>query len=86
MESVATSVRVAGDAIRVLSSLSEKLGQPKAQVIELALKQLEERIFWQEVRDAFEQSASDPSEAAKQKDEMELWDRGTERDFAGEEW
>lgn len=86
MESVATSVRVAGDAIRVLSSLSEKLGQPKAQVIELALKQLEERIFWQEVRDGFERASVDSNATAKPKTEAELWDGGTARDFQGEEW
>jgi hypothetical protein len=86
MESVATRVRVAGDAIRVLSSLSEKLGQPKAQVIELALKQLEERIFWQEVREAFDRAAEDPREAPKQKEEAEPWEGATERDFKGEAW
>ena len=53
MENVATSVRIAGDSIGVLSKLSSKLGQSKAQVIEIALKQLEERIFWDEVTESF---------------------------------
>ena len=86
MANIATSVRIAGDAIGVLPKLSAKLGQPKAQVIETALKQLEERIFWEEVGEAFERIAADPMESARQKAEIELWDRGTARDFEGEEW
>lgn len=60
MESIATSVRIAGDAIDILSALASKLGQSKAQVIEIALKELEERIFWAEVADAFDRIAADP--------------------------
>ena len=86
MENIATSVRIAGDAIGVLSKLSAKLRQSKAQVIATALKQLEERIFWEDVGEAFERIAADPSETARQKAEIELWDRGTARDFEGEEW
>ena len=53
MENIATSVRVSSGAMGVLSELSEKLGQSKAQVIEKALKELEERLFWQETQAAF---------------------------------
>lgn len=86
MESIATSVRVAGDAIGILSRLSEQLGQSKAQVIELALRQLEECIFWREVRDSFDRIASDPQEAESQRTESDGWERGTAADFHGEEW
>ena len=61
MENIATSVRIAGDAIDVLSKLSDKLGKPKAQVIERALKEMEERIFWDEVSLAFDRIAADPA-------------------------
>lgn len=84
MENVATSVRVAGDAIGVLSRLSQKLGQSKARVIERALKDLEEKLFWQETKDAFAKIAADPEGPAQMRAEMELWERGTARDFAGE--
>ncbi len=70
----------------VLSKLSVKLGQPKAQVIETALKQMEERIFWEEVGEAFARIAADPEESARQRAEIELWECGTARDFEGEEW
>jgi predicted transcriptional regulator len=86
MENAATSVRIAGDAIRVLSDLSTKLAQPKAQVIERALKELEERIFWSEVEEAFARTAADPDEAARQKAEIELWDRISDQDFKDEKW
>jgi len=86
METVATSVRIAGDAIDILSTLTTKLGQSKAQVIEIALKELEERIFWAEVADAFDQIATDSQEAAVQKAEIELWEQGTARDYKSEEW
>ena len=90
MENVATSVRIAGDAIGILAHLSAKLGQPKAQVLEIALKQLEERIFWEEVRESFERIAASPEESALQKAEFQLWEQGTSREFrgegSGEEW
>ena len=86
MENVATSVRIKGDAIGVLAELSEKLGQSKAQVIELALKQLEERMFWDEVKDSFEKLAADPEKMAEYRAEAELWEAGTGRDLVGEEW
>jgi predicted transcriptional regulator len=86
MESVATSVRVAGDAIRILSDLSEKLGQSRAQVIEKALKELDEKMFWAETKGAFARIAADPIESEQQRAEAELWDRGTAQDFAAETW
>lgn len=86
MPNIATSVRIAEDVVGTLSALSAKLGQPKARVIEVALKEMEERIFWAEVRDAFERIAVDPDEAARQKAEVELWDRVSASDFKDEEW
>lgn len=86
MENVATSVRIAGAANGILSILSVKLGKSKAQVIEAALKELEERIFWEEVRSAFARIAADPNESASQKAEIELWDRTSDADFRGEAW
>jgi predicted transcriptional regulator len=69
-----------------LSSLATKLGQSKAQVIETALRDLEERIFWADVRAAFERTAADPEESAHQKAEMDLWDRASAEDFRDEQW
>jgi predicted transcriptional regulator len=86
MENVATSVRIAGDANGILSKLAAKLGKSKAQVIETALKELEERIFWAEVKGAFEHISSDPEEAGRQKAEIELWDQTSDRDFKDEVW
>ena len=86
MENVATSVRIAGDSIGVLSKLSSKLGQSKAQVIEIALKQLEERIFWDEVTESFARIAVSPEESARRREEIRLWEHGTAADFEAEEW
>ena len=86
MPNAATSVRIAGDANGILSALAAKLGTSKAQVIETALKELEERIFWAEVRGAFESITADPEEAARQKAEIELWDQTSDRDFKDEVW
>ena len=86
MENIATSVRIAGDAIRVLSNLSAKLGQPKAQVIEQALKALDERLFWEEVTASFARIAADPEESMRHQAEVALWQQGTVRDLPGEEW
>ena len=85
MPNVATSVRITSDAINSLDLLSTKLGKSKAQVVEVALKQLEERVFWDEVRDAFARTASNPEEAAVQKAEFTVWDRASNKDLSGEE-
>ena len=86
MANVAVSVRIPGDASGILSALAVKLGKSKAQVIETALKELEERIFWAEVKGAFDRAAADPEESARQKAEMELWDRVSGHDFKDEAW
>lgn len=86
MANIATSVRIGGDAVDLLSELAAKLGQSKAMVIETALRQMEERMFWAEVRDAFDRIASDPKAAARQKAEVELWDRTSDLDFRHEKW
>ena len=86
MENIATSVRITGDANDVLSKLSEKFGQSKAQVIETALVEMGERIFWDEVRQAFDRIAADPAESNDQTAEVHLWDRGTACDFQAETW
>lgn len=74
------------DALEVLSKLSRRLGQSKAQVIERALAQLEERLFWADVGDAFARAAADPEESARQKSEIEAWEHGFGGDFADEKW
>lgn len=86
METVATSVRIAGDAIGSLAELSKKLGKSKAQVIEMALKEMEDRIFWEEVHAAFARIANDPEELAKQRADFDAWDRGTALRYEQEEW
>jgi hypothetical protein len=86
MANVASSVRINGNAMDVLSNLAEKLGQPKAQVVELALRELEEKIFWGDVHTAFEQTAADPEQSAQQKAEFELWGGGSSRDLKDESW
>lgn len=54
--------------------------------METDLKQMEERMFWNEVEQAFDRIAADPQESARQRVEIELWDQGTARDFSGERW
>lgn len=48
--------------------------------------ELDERLFWDEARDSFERLAADPVALAKYRAEVELWELGTAKDFAGEEW
>lgn len=52
----------------------------------MALKEMEERIFWDEVRAAFERIANDPKESAEFYAEFEAWDRGTALRYEEEEW
>ncbi|MBS1830962.1 MAG: hypothetical protein JST93_37055 [Acidobacteria bacterium] len=81
METVATNVRVTQQASKILSDLSNHLKKPKAQVIEQALRDLEERVFWQEVHDAYAQAESE-----EMKRERELWDTTVGDGIEGEEW
>ncbi len=53
VRNIAKSVRVNRDAHLLLEELCSKTKQSKAEVIELALRELGERMFWQEVQDAF---------------------------------
>ena len=86
MLNVVSSVRINGDAMGVLSNLAAKLGQPKAQIVERALKELEEKIFWADVHIAFERTAGDPEQAAQHGAEFDLWDRASNADLKDESW
>jgi maltooligosyltrehalose synthase len=69
-----------------LSALALKFGQRITQVIELAIRELEEKTFWAGVHRAFEESASDPVESARQRTELAIWERASETDFRIEPW
>jgi hypothetical protein len=75
-----------GDAAGGLSGLAAKPGQPNAKMIELALRELSDKIFWKDVSCAFEASAADPEGTARQKAEIRLWDRTSDADFKDEVW
>jgi hypothetical protein len=81
MVNAASSVRITRRAYDLLDRLSSKLLQAKAQVIEEALQLLEERIFWNEVHDAFAGGESEEMAA-----ERELWDSTSNDGLAGEPW
>ena len=86
MENGAISVRIPGDAVATLTKLASKLGQSRAQVIRHALEELEERIFWAEVSEAFARDAADPREMARQRAEIGAWGRVSATDFLEEKW
>ncbi len=86
MENVATSVRIPSDAIGTLSKLASKLGQSKAQVIRRALEEMEERVFWAEVSEAFARDAEDPAALVRARAEIEVWERASATDFREEKW
>ena len=69
MSRVISSVRITPVANDLLGELAHQMGQSKAQVIEEALRALEERIFWREVRQAFA-----GGESEEMREERELWD------------
>jgi hypothetical protein len=76
MESIARSVRITDDADQLLTALAGKTGKPKAQIVQEALKDLEERIFWSEVQSAF---ATSP-----QAEDTALWDETASDGFQHE--
>ena len=82
METVGRSVRITADAQIALAKLSAKLGKSKAQVIQTALQQLEDRVFWAEVHDAFARNFPNAERTA----ETSLWERAADNDFQDETW
>ncbi len=81
MPLMASNIRITPNANRILMDLAKRLDQPKAQVIERALRQLEDRLFWTEVQKAFSTGESPEMEA-----ERELWDSTAGDGLAGERW
>jgi len=81
MAKVISSVRITPLANQRLSRLAARLKQPKAQVIEAALKALEERIFWRSVQESFAQG-----ESIEMRLERELWDSTVSDGLTGERW
>jgi hypothetical protein len=75
MENIATSVRITATANALLSLLARKTRKPKAQIVEEALRQWEDRIFWAEVQSAFAE--------LELRAERELWET-TVKDGRGE--
>jgi len=70
MESIASSVRITAAANALLSSLARKTGKSKAQIVEEALRDWEDRMFWDQVQQAFAAPESHELRA-----ETDLWDR-----------
>jgi predicted transcriptional regulator len=81
MENVASSVRISADAVHTLAKLAAKLGQPKARIIQRALQELEERVFWSEVQEAFARDAEGVTQA-----EFAEWEKASEADLRDETW
>ena len=83
---VVTSIRITESANRILEELSGKLGSPKAQVVERALKKLERDMFWQEVHDAYDRVASNPEELAAYRAEHAAWEGTLMDGLPDEKW
>lgn len=70
METIATSVRITATANALLSDLARKSGKPKAQIVEEALRDWEDRMFWTAVQHAFIAAP----ETEELRAERELWE------------
>jgi predicted transcriptional regulator len=81
MLNVASNIRITPDANRLLTGLAQRLSRPKAQVIELALRQLDDRFLWADVQKAFSEEET-PEMIA----EREIWDRTSSDGIAAERW
>jgi hypothetical protein len=68
-------------ANEVFSQLADKLDRTKAQVADEALQELEERVFWREVQEAFAKGEPEDLRA-----ERELWDCTANDGLAGDRW
>lgn len=80
MKSIATSVRITAASNALLTALSGRTGKPKAQIVEEALRDWEERAFWSGVQDSF---ASTP-ETPELRKERQLWEQTVGDGFVAE--
>ena len=74
MPNIATSVRITGDANVTASALARRMGASKAHVIEVAVRALEERLFWDDVEAAYAELAEDAPGLARYREEITPWD------------
>lgn len=74
MKNIANSVRITGDANVVATALAQRMGASKAHVIEVALRVLEERLFWDDVKTAYAELAGDAAGLARYREEVAAWD------------
>ena len=81
MPSVATNIRITPEANRLLTGLAQRLSPPRAQVIELALRQFDDRFFWADVQKAFSEEETPEMTA-----ERGLWNRTASDGIAAERW
>ena len=71
---IATSVRITSDANVVATALAQRMGASKAHVIEVALRALQERLFWDDVTAAYAGLAEDAPGLARHREEIAEWD------------
>ena len=84
MPDVASSVRITAAAYGIAHRLAGKLGRSRAQVIEQALRQMEDQVFWQEVQEAYARMAEDPNALEAFRKEAAEWDGTIDDGLRGE--
>ena len=75
MPNIASSVRISADANAILDRLVDRLGGSKSKVVERAITSLEQRLFHDEVKQAYATLRQDEAGWKEYMAEVALWDR-----------
>ena len=87
MPNIASSVRISADANAILDRLVDRLGGSKRKVVERAIASLEQRLFHDEVKQAFATLRLDEAAWNEYMAEVALWDRLASDGLpAGNDW
>ena len=74
---VATTIKVSAPTRDRVNAIGARTKQTAEQVVASALREYERSLFWRDYTEAADAVAADPSAAADERTEQELWDRTT---------
>ena len=74
---VATTIKVSAPTRDRVNAIGARTKQTAEQVVASALREYERSLFWRDYTKAADAVAADPSAAADERTEHELWDRTT---------
>jgi predicted transcriptional regulator len=74
MSTDSTTVRIYTSTHEHLRELSQKRGEPMPAILDQAVREYRDRLFWDEVDAAYRELQADPASWAEELEERKLWE------------